>query len=108
MPSFSRSTTGSFRLSRTMRRCLVIWMGDWPEKVFRHTTGTVGEVQVDDFPKAKKSFLPPLPRSRPRYGEVITQENSRVAKRKPWTKGLYEGVIAADLISNQRLEQKNR
>src|SRR5262249_48959506 len=51
---------------------------------------------------------PPLPKSRPRYGEVITQRNKGIAKRKPWTRGLYEGVIAADLIAKQRLEQKNR
>lgn len=55
-----------------------------------------------------KSFLPPLPKSKPRYGDVIAQKNKRVGKRKPWKKGLYEGVIAADLISKQRLEQKNR
>jgi histidine kinase/DNA gyrase B/HSP90-like ATPase len=85
-----------------------IWMGDWPEKVFKHKTGTIKEVKVDDFPKVKKSFLPPLPKSRPRYGEIITQKNRQVAKRKPWVRGLYEGVIAADLISKQRLEQRNR
>lgn len=85
-----------------------IWMGDWPNKVFRHTTGVIKEVRVDDFPTVRKSFLPPLPKSRPRYGEIITQKNRGIAKKKPWTKGLYEGIIAADLISKQRLEQKNR
>lgn len=85
-----------------------IWIGDWPEKVFKYTTGTIKEVKIDDFPEVKKSFLPPLPKSRPRYGEIITHKNRKVAKQKPWTKGLYEGVIAADLISKQRLEQKNR
>jgi len=85
-----------------------IWMGDWPNKVFKHKTGTIKEVKVTDFPTVKKSFLPPLPRSRPRYGEVIIQKNRQIANRKPWTRGLYEGVIAADLISKQRLEQKNR
>lgn len=85
-----------------------IWMGDWPEKVFKHKTGTIKEVKIDDFPTVKKSFLPPLPKSRPRYGEIITQKNKQVAKKKPWTRGLYEGVIAADLISKQHLEQKNR
>jgi Histidine kinase-, DNA gyrase B-, and HSP90-like ATPase len=85
-----------------------IWMGEWPDKVFKYKTGTIKEIQVDDFPQVKKSFLPPLPKSRPRYGEIITQKNKKVAGRKPWTKGLYEGVIAVDLISKQRLEQKNR
>lgn len=85
-----------------------IWMGDWPDKVFQYDTGTIKEIQIDDFPAVTKSFLPPMPKSRPRYGEVITQKNRRVAKKKPWTKGLYEGVIAADLIAKQKLEQRNR
>jgi len=83
-------------------------MGDWPDKVFQYDTGTIKEIQIDDFPSVTKSFLPPMPKSRPRYGEVITQKNRRVAKKKPWTKGLYEGVIAADLIAKQKLEQRNR
>jgi hypothetical protein len=85
-----------------------IWMGDWHEKVFKYSSGTISDVNVVDFPEVKKSYLPPLPKSRPRYGEIITQKNKQVAKKKPWTKGLYEGVIAADLISKQHLEQRNR
>ncbi len=54
------------------------------------------------------SVFPPLPKSRPRYGDIITQKNKRLATQKPWTRGLYEGVIAADLISKQRLDQRNR
>jgi len=71
-------------------------------------SATVYVTDVDDFPAVTKSFLPAMPKSRPRYGEVITQKNRRVAKKKPWTKGLYEGVIAADLIAKQKLEQRNR
>jgi hypothetical protein len=85
-----------------------IWMGDWPDKVFKYKTGTIKKIKIKNFPEVKKSFLPPLPKSRPRYGEVITKKNKKLAKRKPWTKGLYEGIIAVDLITKQRLEQKNR
>jgi hypothetical protein len=85
-----------------------IWMGEWPKKVFRYKTGTITTVLVDNFPQVRKSYLPPLPRSRPRYADIIEQKNKKVAKTKPWTKGLYEGVIAADLIFDHRLEQKNR
>ncbi|HEU0067911.1 MAG TPA: ATP-binding protein [Nitrospiraceae bacterium] len=85
-----------------------IWVGDWPEKVFKYKTGTIKDVLIDDFPAVKKSFLPPLPKSRPRYGEIITQKNKKVAKSKPWARGLYEGIIAADLISKQHLEERNR
>ena len=85
-----------------------IWVGDWPENVFKYKTGTIKEVSIDDFPAVKKSYLPALPKSRPRYGEIISQKNIKVAKNKPWTRGLYEGVIAANLISKQPLEERNR
>ena len=86
-----------------------IWMGDWPDQVFKYKSGTKNSVIIKNFPEVKKSFLPPLPKSRPRYGEVIKQKNRGVANRKPWTKGLYEGIVAADLISkNQNIEQRTR
>ena len=84
------------------------WEGQWPEEVFKYISGKIEEVKVGDFPKAKKLYLPPLPKSRPRYGDIILQVNRIVGKDKPWTTGLYEGIIAVDLISNKRLQQKNR
>lgn len=85
-----------------------IWVGDWPDKVFKYSAGDIVDVLVEDFPTAKKSYLPPMPKSKPRYGERITHANQDLAKQKPWVKGLYEGVIAADLIAKQPLEQRNR
>jgi len=85
-----------------------IWIGEWEEKVFKYKTGTMVAVNEVKFPEVSKSYLPPLPKSRPRYGEQIAGKNRSIARRKPWVTGLYEGVIAADLISKQRLEQKNR
>jgi hypothetical protein len=85
-----------------------IWMGDWPDKVFKYDSGNIKEIKISNFPEVRKSFLPPMPKSRPRYGEVITKKNKHIANNKPWTKGLYEGIIAADLITKQHLEQKNR
>lgn len=85
------------------------WMGYWPDKVFMYTAGTIKDVPIDDFPAAHKSYLPPLPKSRPRHAEIITQKNAAIAHKKPWTKGLYEGVIAAVLIAKQHnMEQRNR
>lgn len=85
-----------------------IWMGDWPDKVFKHKSGTIVDVPVADFPTARKSFLPAPPKSRPRFAELVTQANQKIADDKPWVRGLYEGVIAADVIARQNLEQKNR
>jgi hypothetical protein len=53
--------------------------------------------------------MSPDPKSRPRYADVVTEVNKKVAKDKPWVKGVYEGVIAATLISKQQqLVQRNR
>lgn len=82
--------------------------GDWPEKVFKYPTGKIAEIKIPSFPSAKKSYLPPLPKSKPRYGDLVEKTNRRIAKEKPWTKGLYESIIAVDLITKQKLEQKNR
>ncbi|MCK4527845.1 ATP-binding protein [candidate division WOR-3 bacterium] len=82
--------------------------GDWSEKVFKYPSGKIVKVNIVSFPEAKKSYLPPLPKSKPRYGDLVKQANRKIAKKKPWTKGLYEGIIAVDLIFKQKLEQKNR
>jgi hypothetical protein len=85
-----------------------IWIGEWPSKVFRHKKGNIQPVAVLSFPEATKSFLPPLPRSRPRLGQVLADKNTAIAKRKPWVRGLFEAVAAVDLISKQHFQQKNR
>jgi len=84
------------------------FQGDWPEQVFKYPKGKTVDVKIDNFPAANTSYLPPLPVSRPRYGDIIKQKNKNIAKTKPWTKGIYEGIIAVDLIFKQNLEQKNR
>lgn len=82
--------------------------GDWPDKVFKYPTGQIVECKITNFPEARKSYLPTLPKSKLRYSDKIEQVNRSIAKEKPWTKGIYEGIIAVDLIYNKRFEQKNR
>lgn len=84
-----------------------IWMGDWPEKVFAHSKGTITKVEIPDFLTAKKSFLPDAPKSRPRYGARVAAANAGVAEAKPYVVGLFEGVVAATAIAKQPLVQKN-
>ena len=82
--------------------------GSWPEKGFKYKTGKVIDVPLHDFPILKNPRLPPLPKSKLRYADLVTQANGQVGKEKPWTIGLYESIVAVDLIFRQRLEQKNR
>lgn len=84
------------------------WEGRWSEEVFQYTSGSIKEIKIRSLPQAKKSYLPPLPKSKPRYGDLLAQANRAIAKAKPWTTGLYESIVAIDLISKKRLQQKNR
>ncbi|MBU2541736.1 MAG: ATP-binding protein [Candidatus Omnitrophica bacterium] len=84
------------------------WEGDWSDKVFKYPSGHIVAKKIDNFPEAKRSYLPPLPKANLRYSDIIKQANRKIAKDKPWTSGLYEGMIAVDIIYHQKLEQKNR
>jgi hypothetical protein len=81
--------------------------GDWPDSVFKYTSGKITEFPLN-FAQLRGLYLPPLPKSKPRYGDLIKQANSDTGKKKPWVVGLYESIIAVDMIFKQRLEQKNR
>ncbi len=82
--------------------------GKWPDEVFKYTKGNIINVPIDDFPTAKKSYLPPLPIARPRYGDVLKKANKLIVKNKPWTKGLYESIVIVDWVFKQNLDEKNR
>ncbi len=84
------------------------FVGDWPEKVFKYTNGEIVERKITNILLASKSYLPPLPKSKLRYSDLIEQSNRVIAKEKPWTIGIYEGIIAVDLIYNKKWQQKNR
>ncbi len=86
-----------------------IWMGDWPNKVFKHTEGEMVNVAIESFPQAKTSYLPPAPKTQPRFAERVSTGNQEILKKKPWTRGLLDGIISVDVISGQRtLSHKNR
>jgi hypothetical protein len=82
--------------------------GQWPDKVFKYDKGAVNEVPLRDSAEVIKSYFLPLPKSRTRYADKVNQKNKRIAHDKPWTKGIYESIIAVDIIFKQKLEQKNR
>jgi len=82
--------------------------GAWLERVFRYKSGQILDVPTPDFPNLRNPHLPPLPKSKPRYGDLVKQANLQIGKEKPWTTGLYESIVAVEVIFRQKLEQKNR
>ncbi len=84
------------------------WQGDWDEKVFKYKKGIITTVDVENFPNAKTSFLPPLPKSKISYDEKLSKLNQDLFEKKPWVKGSYESFSASNLVVRQNWEQKNR
>lgn len=82
--------------------------GEWPEKVFRFTTGKIIDVNISDFSEVKRSFLPPLPPKHEKYAVALQRINQSVLSKKPWARGAVEADIAVEVIQKQRLDQKNR
>ncbi|MCK5342233.1 MAG: ATP-binding protein, partial [Candidatus Heimdallarchaeota archaeon] len=92
----------------SLSRALSKKEGGWPENVFKYSSGKIREIEIDNISDTRKSYLPPLPKSKLRYADKVKKVNNTIRKEKPWTTGLYESIIAVDLIFNKKLEQKNR
>ncbi len=82
--------------------------GTWADEVFPHQTGGVVEERIADFAAVRRSLDLPIPRRSVPYRERMADLNAELSERKPWTLGLYEGVVAADAISALRIRQKAR
>ena len=82
--------------------------GAWPENVFKYDSGKIVDEKVSNFATANTSYLPQLPDFKIRYSQKVKNANKDIGRDKPWTRGLYESVVAVDLIFKQNLEQKNR
>lgn len=92
----------------SVSRALSSSPGGWPGNVFRYGEGDIASLELGEEVHLPDLHLPQAPRSRPRYHERIARLNQAVADQKPWVKGLYGGVAAAQLIYGSALEERNR
>jgi hypothetical protein len=82
--------------------------GLWSDQVFKFKSGKPKVRNDIDFAKIKKINLPPIPKSRPSFEDKIKKFNKKIESDKPWTKGIVGGIIAADVISKKKFDEKNR
>lgn len=81
--------------------------GGWETNVFQHATGVVIRQQLEDV--TSRYLLPSIPRpTKQKYPDVIKNLNKELVSDKPWTRGLYEGIIAVNELPKIKLEQNNR
>lgn len=81
---------------------------DWDTEVFSHPTGQIvkGEPSFDDKPV--RTFSLPKHPTKQTYEHEMSEVNAEISAEKPWARGLYEGVVAAHLISRSHLTERWR
>lgn len=82
--------------------------GEWTERVTPFDSGVIVAKEITSFDAPGRSYLPPLPRARRGVDERVRHANETVTDEKPWVTGLYEAVVATDLILRKRFDQRNR
>jgi Histidine kinase-, DNA gyrase B-, and HSP90-like ATPase len=85
-----------------------ILLEDFERKVEPYKEGVIVEKKLG-ITEDIKNKLPSIPKTRRDYKEDILSLNKALGSLKPWTKGLYEALIAEESISRHKiLTQKNR
>ncbi|MGZ3237150.1 MAG: ATP-binding protein [Burkholderiaceae bacterium] len=82
--------------------------GKWDSEVFPHKAGKVTEEKLESIKNIPKSYLPTPPASKQKWSQAVIAANADIMKKKPWSGGLLESVVAVDQISKGSLNQKNR
>lgn len=82
---------------------------DFEEKVLPFKTGQIKTYRLENDETIKPSRLPEPPKTRKDYKDVVFELNKDLTEQKIWIRGLYEAIIAENIIAKQRfLEQRNR
>jgi hypothetical protein len=83
--------------------------GNWEEKVFGHTSGTMETIDPGEALSMKKKVLPKPPSTKqPSRMEVLRKANKGILHDQPWTLGLVEALGMVDMIGRQKFETRNR
>ncbi|MDD5212897.1 MAG: ATP-binding protein [Candidatus Gracilibacteria bacterium] len=81
--------------------------GSWTKNIVPYNTGTIQKINGNNI-DAGKSYKLPIGKIKKSYSEKILDDNNSIIEKKPWIRGLVEGMIAVDLILRTGLIQKNR
>jgi len=82
--------------------------GTWEETVFPYERGKIAEAEPSYDSKPVKTFTLAKPHSRKSYEQRMREANEEIASKKFWTIGLYEGVVAAQMLTKSPLRERNR
>ncbi|MDB5341987.1 MAG: molecular chaperone of family [Schlesneria sp.] len=82
---------------------------DFESAVQPYATGAIVAEHLAKTESIKPSRLPDIPKSRKNFKDAVFELNEKVAEEKPWVRGLYEAVVAEEILAKQKhFEQSNR
>lgn len=82
---------------------------EYNEMIEPYKTGVINKIRLNKDENIKPSKLPSIPKGKTDLKTDLIDINKDIVNKKPWVRGLYEGVIAEDIIFKQKkLVQKNR
>lgn len=97
------------RASETYKKLSRRLFKTFKEEVLPYEEGTLPKAETlakEDVLSPSK--LPPIPRARNDYKAKLIDLNASVANNSPWTRGLYEAIIAEAMISRQRILKQGK
>lgn len=77
------------------------------ENFHQYTEGNIVIHKIDALTPIRLYPLP-APVKKPNFENIVKEKNTKIAKTKPWTIGLYEAIILADNLISTNFESKNR
>ena len=82
--------------------------GSWDKEIFPFKVGKIVTETLQTIENIPKRRLPSPPPSKPKWEVQVAKKNAPIVKKRPWSEGLQDSIIAADMISKSTLSQKNR
>lgn len=86
---------------------LSVLSGSWWKNVIPYNKWIIESINLDTT-SISKSYKLPIWKIKQTKIEKIIDNNKKITDKSPWTRWLLESILAVDLMSRQKFEQKNR
>ncbi len=84
------------------------FQGKWDEEFFVYKKGKITKENSISITNLPRTYRPAPPAHKPRWQQRVTKVNEPVVAQKPWTVGLQDSIIIADIIAKLPFDQKSR
>jgi hypothetical protein len=82
---------------------------DFESAVKPYASGETAIKQLSGDESIKAGRLPEIPKGRKTFKDAVFEMNHKIGEQKPWVRGLYEAIVAEDIITKQKhFDQSNR